>query len=237
MTFYILTLFPQMFRGPFDESIIKRAVDKGIIDIQLVDIRDFTTDRHKSVDDRPYGGGVGMILRVDVLDRAIRSIPVHSYKILLDPAGKRFTQSDARLYARKYRAITLICGHYEGVDDRIRDLVDAQLSIGDFVLTGGELPAMVLVDTISRLVPGVLKSGEATADESFEPNDEGTHLLSYPQYTRPREYLGQRVPNILLSGNHASIADWKGKEAKLRTALLRSDMLGRVKKKKGQHDQ
>ncbi len=198
-----------MFTGPFDYSIIKRAQEKGLITIHLVNIRDFAGDAYKSVDDHPYGGGVGMVMRVDVIDRALRSqkSKVESQKsktILLDPRGERFTQAKARSFT-KLDHLILICGHYEGVDERVRELVDESISIGDYVLTGGELPAMVITDSIVRLLPGVLKK-EATSSESFSL---GIPSLEYPQYTRPEVYKGMSVPATLLSGDHKKIANWK----------------------------
>lgn len=202
MKFTILTLFPEMFAGPFDYSIVKRAKNQGKISIDFVNIRDFATDTYKSVDDHPYGGGVGMILRVDVVDRALRNRK--GKIVLLDPRGERYTQKKAREYA-KLDHLVLVCGHYEGVDARVDRLVDEKLSIGDYVLTGGELPAMVIIDSITRLLPGVLKKAEATQSESF--TKEG--VLEFPQYTRPENYKGLKVPDVLLSGNHAEIEKWK----------------------------
>lgn len=190
-----------MFAGPFDYSIIKRAQEKKLVEINFVHIRDFASDRYKSVDDHPYGGGVGMIMRVDVVDRALQNL--RGKKILLDPRGETFTQQKARALS-KLDDLILICGHYEGVDERVRQLVDETLSIGDYVLTGGEIPAMVIVDSLVRLLPGVLKT-EATKNESFSPSQG----LEYPQYTRPEEYKGMRVPELLLSGNHKKINAWR----------------------------
>ena len=208
MTVSILTLFPEMFQGPFDYSIVKRAKDQEKVVINLINIRDFANDKYRSVDDHPYGGGLGMIMRVDIIDAAISNakcqIPNEKTKtILLDPRGTPYTQAKAREFA-KLDHLILICGHYEGVDERIRTLADESISIGDYVLTGGELPAMVITDTVARLLPGVLKK-EATQKESFSVS----HTLEYPQYTRPEEYKSLRVPNILLSGNHKKIEEWK----------------------------
>lgn len=209
MKISILTLFPDMFRGPFDHSIIKRAADQNLITLEYVNIRDFAGDKYKSVDGHPYGGGVGMILRVDVVDRALKSIG-KGYSVLLDAGGSAYAQKNARDFSTKDHLI-LICGHYEGVDDRIRKLVDEELSIGDYVLTGGEIPAMVVVDSVVRLLPGVLKT-DATIHESFTDN-----LVEYPQYTEPREYKGMKVPDILLSGNHQKISSWRDTQAEKRT--------------------
>lgn len=214
MKITILTLFPEMFSGPFDYSIIKRAIDKKKVSINIVNIRDFATDKRKSVDDHPYGGGTGMILRVDVMAAALKNR--EGYKILLDPKGSRYTQKKARELS-KMKSLVLVCGHYEGIDARIRSLVDIELSIGDYVLTGGEIPAMVIVDSVVRLIPGVLKKEEATRFESFS---EGT-LLEYPQYTKPQTYHGRDVPEILLSGDHKKIDAWRKTEAQRRTHLLR----------------
>lgn len=216
MTISIVTLFPGMFAGPFDHSIVKRAREKEAVAIHLVNIRDFATDRYKSVDDHPYGGGVGMVLRVDVVDAAMahakRLTPNGKIKtVLLDPRGERFTQKKARTYAALDHLI-LVCGHYEGVDERVASLVDESVSIGDYILTGGEIPAMVIVDSVVRLLPGVLKEG-VTQSESFSLHSPFSILhspvLEYPQYTRPRVYKGMRVPDVLLSGNHKKIEAWR----------------------------
>ncbi len=212
----ILTLFPDMFRGPFDQSIVHRAVEKRLVTIEYVDIRTFASDKYKTVDDHPYGGGVGMILRVDVVDRALqmvkgKNVKEKSHTILLDAGGTPYTQKKARELSNVDHLI-LVCGHYEGVDARVRTLVDEEISIGDYVLTGGEIPAMVVVDSVVRLVPGVLAKPEATVNESFNES-----LLEYPQYTQPREYNGVAVPEELLSGNHAAIAAFRKKAAIVRT--------------------
>lgn len=217
MRISILTLFPEMFTGPFDISIIARAQQKQAVDINIINLRSFCTDTYKTVDDHPYGGGVGMVLKVDVVDKALSSIPKGKI-ILLDPQGSPYVQKKARELATDDHLIFL-CAHYEGVDERIRSLVDEQISIGDYVLTGGELPAMVLIDSIVRLLPGVLKE-EATSDESFS-----SQQLEYPQYTRPEIYKGKRVPKILLSGNHAKILEWRKKQRVKRTKLHRPDLI------------
>lgn len=203
----ILTLFPDMFTGPFDFSIVKRAQQKNLVKINLVDIRDFANDAYKTVDDHPYGGGVGMIMRVDVLDRAIEGTKsqfnLKNHVVLLDPKGTQYDQQKAREFMEVEHLI-LICGHYEGVDARVYELVDEVCSIGNFVVTGGELPAMLITDSIVRLLPGVLKHPEATVNESFSDN-----LLEAPQFTRPAQYHGMSVPQTLLSGNHKHIEEWK----------------------------
>lgn len=216
MQISILTLFPEMFAGPFDHSIIKHAQEKGLVSITLTNIRDFATDAYKSVDDHPYGGGIGMVMRVDVIDRALTSQKEKGERkkekvILLDPRGKLFDQAKARELS-KLDHLILICGHYEGLDERVKSLVDESISIGDYVLTGGELPAMVVTDTIVRLLPGVLKE-KATSSESFsfgiQHSSFNISFLEYPQYTRPPEYNGMKVPAVLLSGDHKKIAAWK----------------------------
>jgi tRNA (guanine37-N1)-methyltransferase len=210
----ILTLFPKMFAGPFAESIIKRAQDKLLVEINIHDLRKWAKDKRKTVDDRPYGGGVGMILRVDIVDAAISKLKTppagragpNSKIILLDATGEKFTQAKAKEYS-KLDHLILICGHYEGVDHRVHEhLADEIISIGDYVLTGGEIPAMVVADSLVRLIPGVLEKPEAIEIESFsKPN-----VKEFPQYTRPESYRGWKVPKILLSGNHQKIAKWRG---------------------------
>lgn len=211
MTFDIITLFPEMFTGPFDKSILRRAQDKLSIKINYHDLRKFAVDERGSVDDKPYGGGVGMILRIEPIDRALHEInnsklTINNSKIiLLDPRGEKFTQQKAREYAGLSQ-ITFICGHYEGVDERVKEnLVDETISIGDYVLTGGEIPTMVIIDAVTRLIPGVLEKPEATEIESF--SDENN--LEFPQYTRPEDYNDWKVPPVLLSGNHKEIAKWR----------------------------
>jgi tRNA (guanine37-N1)-methyltransferase len=209
MKFTILTLFPQMFIGPINHSIVKRAQEKGMVKIECINIRDFAKDKYKTVDDHPYGGGVGMIMKVDVVDKALQHINISkekAIKILLDPKGKTYTQKVAKALT-KYEEIVLVCGHYEGVDERVRSLVNETISIGNYIVTGGELPAMIIIDSVTRLIPGVLPQ-KATTEESFTDG-----LLEYPQYTRPFEYKGMTVPEILLSGNHATIQQWRNEQA------------------------
>lgn len=208
----ILTLFPEMFAGPFGSSIVKRAVEKGLVTFRFHNIRDWSMDNYKSVDDRPYGGGPGMILRVDIVDRAIQKITEDmdvkkSRKvILLDATGSQFNQKKAEVLA-KVDNLVLICGHYEGVDHRIHEHVaDEVLSVGPYVLSGGEIPAMVIADTIVRLIPGSLGNSESLTEES-----NGLIDTEYPQYTRPDSYRGWKVPEVLLSGNHKQIKAWRGK--------------------------
>jgi tRNA (guanine37-N1)-methyltransferase len=220
----VLSLFPAAFTGPLDVSIIQRARDDGLLALHVHDIRDHATDRHRSVDDYPFGGGQGMVLRVDVLDRALAQVrglaPEPGYVIYLTPQGERLTDRLVRELAKEPRLI-LVCGRYEGVDDRfVEHRVDREVSIGDYILTGGELPAMVLIDAVARHIPGALGDEASSEDESF-----ATGLLEHPQYTRPAEYEGWEVPPVLLGGDHAAIERWKQEQRLLRTALRRPDLL------------
>ncbi len=222
MHFDIFTLFPGMFQGPFSESILKRAQERGLLEIALHDIRAVTTDKHHMVDDYPYGGGAGMVMKPEPIFAAIETVHQGGPIILLTPQGRVFNQGIAHELAQEPR-ITLLCGHYEGIDDRVNQhLVTDEISIGDYVLTGGELGAMIIVDAVSRLLPGVLTEG-STDDESHSNN-----LLEYPQYTRPAEFRGWRVPDVLLSGNHAQIERWRRKEALRKTRARRPDLFARV---------
>ena len=227
MKITILTLFPEMFQGPFTHSIVKRAQEDGKLIINFVNIRDFGISKHKMVDDTPYGGGVGMVMRVDVIDSAIthaRDANAASEKvILMDARGKTYTQRIAKSFAYVDHLI-IVCGHYEGVDERVRSLVDDTISIGDFIVTGGEIPAMLITDSVARLVEGVLDA-EATDRESFSLTDENDQHLEYPQYTKPQAYNDMAVPDVLLSGNHAKIREWRTAEAKRITKKHRPDLL------------
>lgn len=223
MKISVITLFPEMFASVFEKSIIKRAIDKKLIDLNFINLRVFGIGKHKTVDDTPYGGGSGMVLRVDVLHSAIKAAQKGGKKekiVLLSAQGKSFNQKRALEFSKLERLI-LICGHYEGFDDRIKKFVDEQISVGDFILTGGEIPAMLIVDSVARLVDGVIKQ-QSRELESFSP------LLEYPQYTKPREYLGQTVPEILLSGNHKKIQSWKNTKSVAITKKARPDLLKRV---------
>ena len=217
----ILTLFPGMFRGPFEESIIKRAVERGLLEIGVHNIRDFAPGRHRVTDDYPYGGGAGMVMKPEPVFAAVEAVRRPSSRvILMTPQGRIFTQSVA-LGLSRLGHLVLLCGHYEGVDERVREhLVDDELSIGDYVLTGGELPAMVVVDAVARLVPGVLGAGESAVEESFAAG-----VLEYPHYTRPPEFRGWKVPQVLLSGNHARISRWRREQSLLRTLRRRPELL------------
>lgn len=227
MRYDVITLFPDLIKQATSVSIIRRAQEKGAVQIVTHDLRAFSFDKYGSVDDTPYGGGAGMVLRVDVMHHAIQTVlgqpdvqavPAEKRRVvLMTPQGKRWNQSSARRVATDYEQVTLICGHYEGFDERIRHYVDEEVSIGDFVLTGGELAALVCIDSTARLLPEVLHE-ESPEEESFSLKDKtGKPLLEYPHYTRPFEYDGTAVPDILLSGNHAAIRDWRYKQAEERT--------------------
>jgi tRNA (guanine37-N1)-methyltransferase len=219
MHFDVFTLFPDMFQGPFTESILKRAQERGLLSIALHNIRDVATDKHHIVDDYPYGGGAGMVMKPEPIFAAIEAVYESGPMILLTPQGRLFNQQIARTLAQEQR-VTLLCGHYEGIDERVRQhLVTDEISIGDYILTGGELAAMVVVDAVSRLIPGVLGADASIQEESHSGN-----LLEYPHYTRPPEFRGWRVPEILLSGHHAQIARWRRKESLRRTRQRRPDL-------------
>jgi tRNA (guanine37-N1)-methyltransferase len=221
----IFTLFPEMFAGPFNHSIVARALSRGLVSLELHNFRDMATDRHHSVDDYPYGGGAGMVLQPGPIFASVEAakLPEDAPIILLTPQGQRFTQTVARRLSA-CTALGLICGHYEGVDERVREhLVTEELSLGDFVLSGGEIAAMAVVDAVARLLPGVIDE-ESILEESHQSG-----LLEYPHYTRPHEFRGWTVPDILLSGNHAAIAGWRREQALRRTWDRRPDMLNNAK--------
>jgi tRNA (guanine37-N1)-methyltransferase len=245
MKITILTLFPEMFVGPFTQSIIKRVLEKNIVEIEYVNIRDYGIGSHKMVDDTPYGGGVGMVLKVDVLHRAIEhakdtfaqqwsaqgrsdsrgnNATMKQLVILTSASGKSYKQKVAKQYS-KLDHLIIICGHYEGVDERVSKYIDEEISIGDFVLTGGELPAMIITDSVVRLLKGAITEG-AVEDESFSQK---TQLLEYPHYTKPRDYDGQEVPEILLNGNHQKIAQWREEKSLEKTKLVRPDLLKKTR--------
>jgi tRNA (guanine37-N1)-methyltransferase len=217
----VLTLFPAMFAGPLDESIIKRARQAGLLDLQLHQLRDWTHDRHKTVDDRPFGGGPGMLLKPEPIFAAVESLQREKTRVvLMSPAGRKFNQAIALELAQQEHLL-IVTGHYEGFDERIREaLADDELSIGDYVLTNGALPAMVVIDTVVRLLPGVLGDDASSTEESFSHG-----LLEYPQWTRPAEFRGMKVPDVLVSGNHAEIAKWRAEQAKKRTQEQRPDLI------------
>jgi len=223
--FDILSLFPEYFRGPFDESIIKRAKEKGIIDINLVDIRDFADNKHNRVDDRPYGGGPGMVLMPVPVSKAIRSVKSPEAKVIyLSPQGRPLTAKKARELAQ-HKHLVLLCGHYEGVDERVIDSdIDEEISIGDYVLTNGCLPAIVLIDAMIRFIPEVLGHEDAASEDSFENG-----LLDCPHYTRPEDFEGSKVPDVLRSGDHKKIAQWRKDQALSKTIRVRPDIAEKLK--------
>ena len=217
----VLTLFPAMFAGPLDESIVKRARAEGLLDLAIHNLRDYTHDRHRTMDDKPFGGGPGMLLKPEPIFEAVENLARENTRvILLSPAGRTFNQVIARELAPQPHLI-LVCGSYEGFDERVREaLADDELSIGDYVLTNGALPAMVIIDAVTRLLPGALGDAQSPGEESFSQG-----LLEYPQYTRPADFRGMKVPEVLLSGNHAQIARWRAEQAKKRTRERRPDLL------------
>jgi tRNA (guanine37-N1)-methyltransferase len=223
MRFDILTLFPDMFSSPFQESILAKAIEKGLIEVRTINIRDFALDKHQIVDDAPYGGGQGMVMKVEPIARAIEQLKSEAPSarmIYLTPEGKPLNQEMVRELSFRSHLI-LLCGRYEGVDERVRELfIDEEISIGDYVLTGGELAAMVLIDAVSRFLPGVLGSDRSAEEDSFFGS-----LLEYPQYTRPASFRGHEVPEVLLSGNHQAISLWRRREAIRRTWMKRPDLL------------
>lgn len=230
MKIFVVTAFPKLVRGPLDESIIKRAVGKEIVSIKILDLRDFTNDKHKQVDDYPYGGGAGMILKPEPFFRAVEHIKAqevleNSSVILMTPQGKSYTQDRAKSLARESDLIFL-CGHYKGIDERVREyLVTEEISIGDYVLTGGELAAAVVIDSVVRLLPGAIGDFDSARSDSFENG-----LLDCPYYTRPEGYRGMKVPQILLSGHHAEIEKWRKDKSLERTEIRRADLLGNIVK-------
>lgn len=221
MTFNILTIFPGIFDGFLKETMMKRALEAGVVKVNLVNIRDYATDKHQMTDDTPYGGGPGMVMRIEPIFNALKGLDQvqntkrkaqKSHVVLLSPRGRQFTQSLADEYA-KFNTLTLICGRYEGVDQRVADhLCDEELSIGPYVLSGGEVAAMVVIETVARLLPGFLGNPESLKEESFTPTPNSQHptpLIEYPQYTKPDDFMEWKVPDVLLSGNHAEIEQWR----------------------------
>ncbi len=223
----VLTIFPKMFDAVLGESIVKRALEKGVIEINVMDLRDFTKDKHKKVDDKPFGGGPGMVMNADPFFEAVNYIRLKTKDkrlktrtVLLSPKGMTFNQKLAKKMS-KYEHMILLCGHYEGIDERVREcLIDDEISIGDFVMTGGELAAMIMIDSVARLLPGALGNEDSHYEESFSKN-----LLEYPQYTRPADYRGMKVPEVLLSGDHKKIKEWRKKESLKVTKRKRPDLI------------
>ena len=228
MRFDIVTIFPEIFRGVFDFGIIRRAVQAGLIDIKIHDLRDYTYDRHRQVDDRPFGGGAGMVMKPEPLFRAVEAIThgaADSTVVLLSPQGRLFSQRVAEEFSRRSQVI-LICGRYEGVDERvIEHLINDEVSIGDYVLSGGEIPAMVVVDGVTRLIPGALGCEQSAETESFARSEGKSGLLDHPHYTRPAEYRGMKAPDVLSSGNHAEVEAWRRRKALEKTLLRRPDLI------------
>lgn len=225
MRIEILTLFPDFFQSPLAQSMLQRAQNLGAVEFRVVNLRDYTEDRHQVTDDRPFGGGPGMVMKIEPLVaaiRAVRAVAPEVKVILLSPQGPIFSQEKARELAG-LKHLMLICGHYEGVDDRIKYYIDGMLSIGDYILTGGEIPALAVVDAVTRLLPGVLGGEGAAEEESFQ-----TGLLEYPHYTRPREFEGHGVPAVLLEGNHRVIEQWRRQQALRRTVERRPDLLAKT---------
>ncbi|MGL5438690.1 MAG: tRNA (guanosine(37)-N1)-methyltransferase TrmD [Metamycoplasmataceae bacterium] len=218
MKINFLTIFPNYYQGFLNESIIAKAINKGIVEINIVDFRDFCLDKHKKVDDEIYGGGTGMLLKVEPIDLALESLSEKGKVILISPQGKKMTQKEA-IRLSKEKVITFIAGRYEGFDERVSSLVDEEISLGDFILTGGELPSMAIADSIIRLVDGVIK------EESYKNDSFYNNILDYPQYTRPAEYKGMKVPEVLLNGDHKKIEKWKKEKALENTKKKRPDLL------------
>lgn len=223
MEIYVFTLFPEMFAGPLENSILKKARDKGLLHFHLINYREYSLSKHKNVDDSPFGGGAGMVLKPEPIYAALeKNYSGRGKVILMSPQGRPFVQSTAIELARE-ESLAIICGHYEGFDERIRKLADYEISIGDYVLTGGEIPAMVVIDAVSRLLPGVLGEQESPLHDSFYNG-----VLEYPQYTRPRVFRGMEVPEVLISGNHKQIELWRRKESLRRTKQRRPDLLEKL---------
>ena len=222
----VLTLFPDILTAYLNESILKRARENKLLDVRLVNIRDFTSDVHRTVDDYPFGGGAGMVFKPEPIFRAMDHLNEDGESrkvILLSPQGSTFNQKKAESFSRETRRLTFICGRYEGIDERVKNLVDEEVSIGDYIMTGGELAALVIIDAVTRLIPGAVGDEQSVVDESFSSG-----LLEYPQYTRPREFRGMNVPDVLLTGNHEEIRQWRRKQSLRTTMKVRPDMLDQM---------
>ncbi len=219
LEFHVVTIFPEMFESPFAHSIIRRGQDSGALRIDIHNLRDFTHDKHRMTDDTPYGGGPGMVMKVEPLVEAIEAVRGNGPVLLMSPQGERFNQKMAQELAGE-ECLTIVCGRYEGFDERVRPFVDREISIGDYILTGGEIAAMAVIDSVSRLVPGVLGESESLTEETFSDS-----LIEYPHYTRPDSFRGMEVPEVLLSGNHEVIRKWRRREAIKRTLERRPDLL------------
>jgi tRNA (guanine37-N1)-methyltransferase len=239
MIFHLLTIFPEFFRGPFEHGVVARALEAGAIQIRIHNLRDWTFDRHKTVDDRPFGGGEGMLLKPEPVFQAVQSIwperKPGQRVVLLSAQGRLFDQAGARRLASESELL-LICGRYEGVDERVAEhLADEEISVGDYVLSGGELAAAVVIDAVARLLPGVLGNEASALQESFSALEDGPALLDCPQYTRPADFRGWKVPEVLLSGHHQQIRQWRKQAALEKTRRLRPDLLDRVKPAPPEH--
>ncbi|OPY64825.1 MAG: tRNA (guanine-N(1)-)-methyltransferase [Syntrophorhabdus sp. PtaU1.Bin050] len=224
MIFSILTLFPNIFESPLQESIIKKAAERGLVEFNVINIRDFAEDTHRTCDDAPYGGGPGMVMKIEPIWRAMQHVEQAFGRpkyVLLSPQGRVFDEDTAVRLSRRHH-VCLVCGRYEGLDERVLALVDEEISIGDYVLSGGEIPALVIIDAVARCIPGVLGNEQSSVDESFNGG-----LLEYPQYTRPDAFMGMEVPSVLLSGNHEEIRKWRRKEALKKTIFKRPDLMKR----------
>lgn len=222
MVFDILTLFPEFFSSPLRQSVVGKAIARGVLQVTAHNLRDFTLDKHKTTDDYPYGGGHGMVMKVEPMAAAIEALKAQrpaATVVMTTPQGERFTQKTAAEFAA-LPSLIIVCGRYEGYDERIRSFADREVSVGDYVLSGGEIPALAIIDAVARLIPGVLGEPESSETDSFSAG-----LLEYPQYTRPEEFRGMRVPDVLISGNHAFIEKWRRREALRRTYLKRPDLI------------
>ena len=212
MEFNIITVFPEFFDGFLKTSLIGKAISKKVLKINIIDLKKYGIGQYNKVDDTPYGGGAGMVIRVDVINEALKSIKNPGYKILLEASGKKYTQSTAKVLSQNYSAITLICGRFEGFDYRVKKLVDTSISVGNYVTMGGEAPATIIVESVSRLIPNVIGNLDSTIEESYS----NKYLHEYPLYTKPRDFNNQKVPNVLLEGNHKKIEEWRNKKGKLK---------------------